>query len=141
MIDQFQFYKMNSSPEQHLPIKELTHKVIGCAYAVHNQLGYGFLESVYEKSLLIELAKQGITASAQEPIKVFYDTQVVGDFFADLLIENRLILELKSVSKLCTSHEVQVVNYMNATGIEDGLLINFGPDKVELMHKYKNYKA
>ncbi len=88
----------------------------------------------------MELGKQGITASAQESIKVYCDSQVVGDFFADLLIENRLILELKSVSKLCTSHEVQLVNYLNATGIEDGLLINFGPDKVEVMHKYKIYK-
>ena len=102
-------------------------------------MGYSFLESVYEKCLLIELNKQGISVCPQEPVKVYYDEQIVGDFYADLVIDDKLILELKSVLRLSTTHEVQLVNYLNATGIEDGLLINFGPESVEVKRKYRAY--
>jgi len=122
-------------------INNLTHSIIGCAYTVYNTLGFGFLESVYEKSLLIELNKQNVSADLQTPIKVYYDDQIVGDFYADIAIDNQLIIELKSVLQLSTTHEVQLVNYLNATNIEIGLLINFGPKSVEIKRKYKTYKS
>ena len=118
-------------------ISDVIHEVIGCAYKVHNTLGFGFLESVYEKSLMIELTQKGISASAQSSIKVQYEGTTVGDFTADILIENRLILELKSITRLAPAHEIQLVNYLTATGIENGLLINFGPEKVDVKRKYK----
>jgi GxxExxY protein len=121
-------------------ISKLTEAVIGCAFKVHNTLGFGFLESVYEKSLIIELQKLGISAKSQEPIKVHYGQHIVGDFFADLLIDDRLIIELKSVSQLIRAHEVQLVNYLTATNIENGLLINFGPEKVAVKRKFKTPK-
>ena len=119
---------------------DLTRLIIGCAYTVHNTLGFGFLESVYEKSLLIELDKKGISACPQKPIKVYYNSHIVGNFYADLVIDNQLIIELKSIANLSTAHEVQLVNYLNATGIKDGLLINFGPESVEIKRKYRRYK-
>lgn len=120
-------------------INMLTHSIIGCAFKVYNTLGFGFLESVYEKSLLIELNKLNISTKAQEPIKVYYEDKVVGDYYADILIENKLILELKSVRQLAEVHEVQLVNYLKATSIENGLLINFGPEKVDVKRKFKTY--
>ncbi len=111
--------------------------IIGAAYQVHNTLGFGFLESVYEKSLAIELRELGIPFKTQSPITVRYAGQTVGEFVADLLVDNELIVELKSVSQLTKQHEVQLVNYLAATGIEVGLLINFGPLKVEVKRKYR----
>ena len=116
---------------------ELSQKVIGAAFNVHNQLGFGFLESVYEKALSIELHKLGIYHQLQSPIQVLYDDQIVGDFVCDVLVEGSLVLELKSVQKLSTAHEVQLVNYLNATRLDVGLLINFGPTKVEVKRKYR----
>ena len=115
-----------------------TEKIIGCAYRVYNQLGFGFLESVYEKSLLIELRKSGLNAESQTPVKVHYDCQVVGDFIADIVVEASIILELKSVKNIVKAHEVQLVNYLKATGIQTGLLINFGEAGVEVKRKYKD---
>ncbi len=135
------FEKEFRQDEQDLQdVSELARKVIGCAYKVHNTLGFGFLESVYEKSLMVELNRKGISASAQEPIQVRYDDVVVGDSIADLLIENRLIIELKSITRLVQAHEVQLVNYLTTTGIEHGLLINFGPEKVEVKRKFKTFR-
>ncbi len=111
---------------------KLSEAVIGAAYRVHNQLGFGFLESVYEKALCIELTKAGVSHQAQVPVRVYYDNEVVGDFTCDLFIADRLIVELKSVTRLVTAHEVQLVNYLNATRNDIGLLINFGPSKVEV---------
>jgi len=119
----------------------LTEKVIGASYQVHNQLGFGFLESVYENALSIELNKLNIQFENQAPVKVFYSDQVVGDFVCDLLVEKRLILELKSVTQLAIPHEVQLVNYLNATKINVGLLINFGPSKVEVKRKFRTAKT
>lgn len=118
--------------------KTLTEKIIGCAYRVYNQLGFGFLESVYEKSLLIELSKSGLNGEAQIPVKVHYDGQIVGDFVADIVVDGNIILELKSVKNLVKAHEVQLVNYLKATGIQTGLLINFGETGVEVKRKYKD---
>ena len=112
--------------------QELTRQIIGCAYAVYNQLGSGFLESVYQRSLLIELQKTGLTAQIESPIRVHYDGQLVGEFRADLIVHKRVIVELKAIEILNKAHEVQVVNYLRATGIEVGLLLNFGPSEVQV---------
>ena len=87
--------------------RELTEKIIGCAYHVYNRMGFGFLESVYEKCMLIELRKAGLTAEQQKPITVYYENQVVGDFIADILVNDKIILELKSVRRIIEAHEVQ----------------------------------
>jgi len=120
-----------------MDIYELTKFIIGAAYKVHNKLGCGFLEMIYEKCLLIELQKAGIQCESQKPIKVFYDDMLVGEFNADILVEQKLIIELKAVSEINKIHEVQLVNYLNATRINDGLLINFGTSKVQIRHKYR----
>jgi GxxExxY protein len=118
----------------------LTRTIIGCAYEVHNVLGFGFLESVYEKSLLIELEKKGLRAEHQKPLKVYYDGQSVGDYIVDILIGDRIIVELKSVQQLIQAHEVQLVNYLTATGLEVGLLLNFGPLKVDVKRRIRTLK-
>lgn len=118
----------------------LTEKVIGSAFRVHNELGFGFLESVYEKALSIELTKSGVVHASQSPIKVHYYDQVVGEFICDMLVEGRLIIELKSVSNLAVAHEVQLVNYLVATKTDVGLLVNFGPDRVDVKRKYRRHK-
>jgi len=106
--------------------KELSQKVIGCALNVYHALGSGFLEKIYEKSLMIEFQRQNIHVKCQVPIKVHYLNIVVGDYFADLVVDNKIILELKHVSALCLTHEAQLINYLKATGIKVGYLINFG---------------
>lgn len=117
--------------------EDLTKKVIGCAYAVYNKMGFGYLESVYEKCLLIELKKAGLKAEAQRPISVHYDDELVGEFFADILVENLIILELKSVRRIIKVHEAQLVNYLTATLKDVGLLINFAETKVEIKRKIR----
>ncbi len=119
---------------------QLSEAIIGAAYKVHNQLGFGFIESVYEKALSIELRKLGVGHALQHPVRVFYDDEVVGDFFADVFIGDGLILELKSVQSLSKEHEVQLVNYLVATHTEIGLLINFGPSGVDVKRKYRTLK-
>ena len=114
---------------------ELTEKIIGCAYRVYNAMGAGFLEGVYEKCLAIEFEKVGLTTEFQKPIDVFYDSQNVGSFVADIFIEREVIVELKAVRNLVVAHEVQLVNYLAATKIPVGLLINFGETKVEVKRK------
>ena len=118
--------------------KELTEKIIGCAYRVYNKMGYGFLESVYEKCLLIELKKAGLEAESQNPITVYYDDEVVGEFVTDIIVENEIILELKSVRRVVKAHEVQLVNYLTATYKDVGLVINFSEQKVEIKRKVRN---
>ena len=121
-----------------MTIDELTHQVIGCAFTVHSQLGPGFLEKVYENALKIELEQAGFAVQQQHPLPVHYRNQIVGDFYADLLVNNQLLIELKSVSRLNKQHEVQLVNYLNASDIENGLLINFGSASLEPKRKFKN---
>lgn len=106
---------------------DLTKRVIGLFYAVHNELGHGFLESVYENSLALALRGAGIAVVQQAPLRVDFLGHTVGEFRADLLVEDRLIVEIKAVSRLVAAHEVQLVNYLKATGIRVGLLMNFGP--------------
>ncbi|MBN2685643.1 MAG: GxxExxY protein [Pontiellaceae bacterium] len=118
--------------------KELTEKIIGCAYRVYNKMGFGFLESVYEKCLMIELKKAGLIAEAQVPIDVEYDGENVGEFVADVLVEQAVILELKSVRRIIRAHEIQLVNYLTATGKEIGLILNFAEEKVEVKRKVRS---
>ena len=121
--------------------KDVTHKVIGCAYQVYNNLGFGFLESVYRKAMVIEIEASRLRVQQERPLKVLYRDQIVGDFFADLLVEDELIVELKSVERLGKVHEAQLVNYLVATGIEIGLLINFGSTGVDVKRKYRTTKG
>jgi GxxExxY protein len=117
--------------------KELTEKIIGCAYRVYNKMGFGFLESVYEKCLLIELKKAGVQAESQFPMTVYYDDEIVGEFCADVLVEDDILLELKSVRRVIKAHEVQLVNYLVATKKDVGLVINFGEQRVEIKRKVR----
>jgi len=117
--------------------EDLTERIIGCAYRVHNKMGFGYLESVYEKCLMIELQRAELNAKAQQPITVYYDDEVVGEFVADVMVEDTIILELKSVRKVTTAHEVQLVNYLTATRKDVGLIINFAEDKVEIKRKVR----
>ena len=106
-------------------------QVIGAAMKVHSTLGPGFLESVYQNALIWELQKLGLKVDAQRPITVHYDDQVVGVFAADLLVNDSLMLELKANQLVAKAHEVQLVNYLVATGIDEGLLLNFGAERLE----------
>lgn len=106
--------------------KELTGQIINSFYQVYNTLGYGFLEKVYENALQVELRKQGFTCTTQYPINVSYEGMVVGEYFADLLVEKKVILELKVSEDLNRAHGLQLINYLKATSIEIGLLLNFG---------------
>ena len=114
--------------------KETTGQIIKAFYTVYNALGYGFLEKVYETALGIELSKLGLTVRPQAPIEVRYDGHVVGQYFADLLIADTVIVEVKAVRTLSDAHEAQLLNYLKATQIEVGLLLNFGP-KPEIKRK------
>ena len=107
--------------------EHLTKRIISAFYQVYNTLGYGFLEKVYENALAIELQRAGLSVKRQQPIKVYYAEQLVGDYFADLVVEDKVILELKAAEALCEAHETQLMNYLRATEIEVGLLMNFGP--------------
>jgi GxxExxY protein len=118
---------------------DLTQKIIGCAYKVHNTLDPGFLEKIYENALRIELEKAGLRIKQQEPIRVIYDGQIVGEYYADLWVDERIVVELKAALALAREHEVQLVNYLAATGVNDGLLINFGPS-VQVKRKFREYK-
>ncbi|NLI23548.1 MAG: GxxExxY protein [Bacteroidales bacterium] len=106
--------------------KELTNKIINCFYTVYNTLGFGFLEKVYENAMMIELIKNGINAEKQKPIKVYYSDEIVGEYFADIIVEDTIIIELKAAEFLIEEHELQLINYLKATDKEIGLLLNFG---------------
>ena len=106
--------------------KELTSKIINAFYKVYNSLGYGFLEKVYENAMRVELIKMGMNVQQQKNIKVYYETEMVGDYYTDLLIEGLVIVELKAAENICEEHEAQLLNYLKATDIEVGLLLNFG---------------
>ncbi len=124
-----------------MEFEELTHKIISCAYKVFNQLGFGFLESVYQKGMVIELEKSDLNVEAEKSLKVYYDDMIVGEFYVDLYIAEVVVVELKSVQSLNKEHEVQLVNYLNGLKKEIGLLINFGPSGVEVKRKYRQYNA
>jgi GxxExxY protein len=106
--------------------QELSNKIIKAFYNVYNKLGYGFLEKVYENSMLIELKKSGFECKKQAQIKVFYENINVGLYYADIIVNDSIIIELKAAENLCEEHEIQLINYLKATNIEVGLLLNFG---------------
>lgn len=114
--------------------QDLSAEIIKCFYKVYNNLGFGFLEKVYENALKIELIKNGFLVEKQMPITVYYEGQIVGEYFADLVVEKKIILELKATETLCEEHELQLINYLKATDYEIGLLLNFGK-KPEIRRK------
>ncbi len=125
-----------------MSMDELTHKVIGMAMEVHREMGSGFVESIYHRSMELELAAAGIPFESEMPVSVFYKGHIVGKFEADIviLVDQRLLLELKAVENLTKAHEVQTVNYLTATKIDHGLLLNFGTSSLQFKHKYRHYK-
>ena len=114
--------------------QELSSNIISCFYKVYNTLGFGFLEKVYENALLIELTKSWLFVERQKPIKVHYEEKIVGEYFADIMVENKIILESKAAESLIEEYELQLINYLKATDIELGLLLNFGK-KPEIRRK------
>ena len=122
-----------------MSIDEITERVIGCCFKIHKTLGEGFLERVYENALMIELKMCGLKAHQQVPVSVKYEGQIVGDYFADILVEDRVVCELKANQSLAKEHEIQLVNYLCATNIDVGLLINFGKS-VSVKRKFREYK-
>jgi len=118
---------------------DLTEKIIGCAYKVYNELGAGFIEKVYENALMIELKNEGLATQQQYPVKVYYKGTLIGDYVADIVVEEKVIVELKAVSQLTKAREVQLVNYLKVTRLEVGLLINFG-DQVSIKRKVLSRK-
>jgi GxxExxY protein len=120
--------------------QELTAQIIGCAMRVHTKLGPGFMESVYQKALAHTLRKAGLSVESEKPITVSYEGMVVGAFSADLLVEGRVMLELKANQKLAPAHEAQLVNYLTATGVELGLLLNFGAERLEFKRKARTFR-
>ena len=113
-------------------INDLTYQINGAIFEVSRTLGAGFLEKVYENALMIELRERGLKAESQVPIKVYYKKEAVGEYFADILVEDRIIIELKAVENLSKLHEAQILNYLKATGIQVGLLVNFKHPKAEI---------
>lgn len=119
---------------------ELTRKIIGACFRVSNGLGHGFPEAVYLNALMLELQEEGLTAQRQVPLSVSYRGVTVGEFYADIVVEHAVILELKSVNCLLTEHQTQLINYLTATGYETGLLINFGRPRLEYKRCYPRSK-
>ena len=118
---------------QDFKYKELSERIIKIFYSVYNKLGYGF-EKVYENAMMIEFKKDGIPAVSQFPIRVFYEGEVIGEYFADTLVDNKVIVEIKAAKRLAEENEAQLLNYLKATDIEVGLLLNFG-NKPEVKRK------
>ncbi len=119
---------------------EITEKIIKFAYYVYGALGSGFLEKIYENALCKKLKEQNLEIKQQYPINVYFENELIGAYFADILVENKVIIELKAIEKLHIVHEVQLVNYLKATKIEVGLLINFATEKLEIKRKVFSIK-
>jgi len=123
-----------------MDVEMLIRTVMECSKNIRRHLGPGYLESVYKNSMLVELNKRGLVYEIEKPISVYYENVLVGDFKADIVVEGILILELKAVQSLHMAHEIQLVNYLTATGIDNGLLINFGSDELQFKRKYRVYR-
>jgi GxxExxY protein len=111
--------------------KELSYKIVGCAMEVHSKLGSGFLEKVYENALMVLFRKEGIAAKQQTPIKVNFEGELVGEYYADILVDEKIILELKTADKIVDIHRAQILHYLRATGIKLGMILNFGNKNFE----------
>jgi len=119
--------------------EKLTREILGACFEVINELGAGFVESVYENALIIALREKGLHAEKQRPLKVEFRGQVVGEFFADVLVEDEVIVELKAVKALLPEHQAQVINYLKATGKDVGLIVNFGSAKLEYKRLHNSW--
>lgn len=117
--------------EDKILYKDLSYKIIGLAIQVRKELGFGFLEKVYENALMVLLLENGIKAEQQVPIKVYFHGKVVGDYIADILVEDSIILELKAQEKIIAAHKAQTLNYLKATGLKLAIIFNFGKDRME----------
>ena len=115
-----------NTEKQDVKYKELTEKIIKIFYRVYNKLGYGFLEKVYENAMMVEFKREDIPVLPQSALRVFYENEVVGEYFADMLIDNKVIVEIKATKSLAAENEAQLLNYLKATDTEIGLLLNFG---------------
>ena len=123
-----------------MDVETLVRTVIECAKNIRRHLGSGYLESVYKNAMLVELKKQNLSYEIEKPINVYYDNVLVGEFKADIVVEKVLILELKAVQSLHMAHEIQLVNYLTATGVDDGLLINFGSEELQFKRKFRVFR-
>ncbi len=121
---------MNSN-EKEILHKDLSYKIIGLAMEVHGKLGYGFLEKVYENALMLLFKREGIKAKQQAPIKVLFEEVIVGDYIADNLVEDKIILEPKSLEKISDVHRAQALNYLKVTGLHLAIILNFGKNRLE----------
>lgn len=121
-------------------IDSLIRMVMDCAVLIRRQLGPGYLESVYKNAMIVELQKHGLSYEIEMPINVYYDNILVGEFKADIVVEKMLVIELKAVNSLHVAHEVQLVNYLTSTGIDNGLLINFGAEQLQFKRKFRIYQ-
>ena len=110
---------------------EISYKIVGLAMEVHSKLGFGFLEKVYENALMILFEKNEVPAKQQAPVKVYFEGRIVGDYYADILVDDKIILELKSVDKIIDTHRAQVLNYLRATGLRLAIILNFGRSSFE----------
>lgn len=119
--------------------KELIDTIVECAKAVRAQLTYGFEEKIYKNAMYIEMKKRGLSIEVEKPIQVYYDGICVGEYRADIVVEEKVIVELKAVNALAVAHSVQLVNYLTATGIDYGILMNFGSEKLEIRTKTRLY--
>ncbi len=117
--------------EDKILYKDLSYKIVGLAMQVHNKLGFGFSEKVYENSTMILFRREGIQAKQQTPITVYFEGEVVGDYYADILVEDKIILELKSAEEIADAHRSQVLNYLKATGLQLAIILNFGKEGLE----------
>lgn len=123
-----------------MDVEDTIKRIIRCAYTVRKALPPGFLEKVYKNALFIELRDNGIMVDTEVPMDVLYKGRVVGSYRADMVVGKQIIVELKAIQHLAMEHEVQLVNYLNALNIDNGLLINFGGEKIEIKRKYKQYR-
>ena len=117
--------------ENEILYKDLSYKIVGLAMRVHSKLGNGFLEKVYENALMVLFRREGIEAKQQAPITVYFEEEVVGNYYADILVENRVILEIKSVEKIIDAHIAQSLNYLKATSLRLAIILNFSKEKLE----------
>jgi len=122
---------MNTDKGKKYKHQELTSKILSCAFEVHNTLGCGFLEKVYERAMILELQANGLSIETQKPIKITYKGKDVGNYIADIIVENKVIVELKTAEFLTKIHKAQLLNYLRATGYEVGLILNFARPKLE----------
>jgi len=117
--------------ENEILYKELSYKIVGLAMEVHNELGFGYLEKVYENALMVLLKREGIQARQQAQISVYFHGEQVGDYFADILVDQKIILELKSVEEIANAHRAQALNYLKSTGLKLAIILNFGKERLE----------